>query len=90
MGANPMQHGSADHPIEGLVGGGDSTLAYAAVPRTAAPDFDAPLGRAKPELVSNPPDAKKRRTTKVVRLFLVPRRGFEPRTPCLKGRCSTD
>ena len=21
--------------------------------------------------------------------FLVPRRGFEPRTPCLKGRCST-
>ncbi len=23
-------------------------------------------------------------------LLLVPRRGFEPRTPCLKGRCSTD
>jgi len=22
--------------------------------------------------------------------FLVPRRGFEPRTPCLKGRCSAD
>ena len=21
--------------------------------------------------------------------LLVPRRGFEPRTPCLKGRCST-
>ena len=28
-------------------------------------------------------DAKRRLS------FLVPRRGFEPRTPCLKGRCST-
>ena len=28
-------------------------------------------------------------TVEVTGIFLVPRRGFEPRTPCLKGRCST-
>ena len=28
-------------------------------------------------------------TVAVTGIFLVPRRGFEPRTPCLKGRCST-
>lgn len=32
---------------------------------------------------------KKKDTRKRV-FLLVPRRGFEPRTPCLKGRCSTD
>ena len=35
-----------------------------------------------------PAKPKKKDTTKVVSFFLVTRRGFEPRTHCLKGSCS--
>ncbi len=50
-------------------------------------DFDQ---RPRPRFLhSKNRQAPKKSTAK--RCFsLVPRRGFEPRTPCLKGRCSTD
>ena len=38
---------------------------------------------------SNPREAEKDRPHKAVCLFLVLQRGFEPRTPCLKGRIKT-
>ena len=44
--------------------------------------------RAKPEFVSNPLRHDKR-PPRGWSFVMVPRRGFEPRTPCLKGRCST-
>ena len=81
---------SNGRPIEGLAVGGDSTLADATCHRHVAPGLNVPKGRVRPELVSHPLWHQKEKHRKAVLLFLVPRRGFEPRTPCLKGRCSTD
>ena len=46
--------------------------------------FESPKGFAG----QWPAKPKKKDTTKVVSFFLVTRRGFEPRTHCLKGSCS--
>ena len=45
---------------------------------------------ALPDLIVRIPGTKRKTTPYGVVFFLVTRRGFEPRTHCLKGSCSAN